>query len=106
MNGISVTISIADLAECRLGTETAMILQKLRTSGIPVRGVLLFGGIQEGTLFETIDFNGNMIYDWVSEDYHARHILDVAARPRTLGIRDFLDVVLRWAGRRAPVANR
>jgi hypothetical protein len=91
---IHVTISLAELGQHR-GSFEPMILNRLRDAGIPVLGTFIFLGVSEGTLFHTIDFHGSMVYDWTSEDIYARHILDVARRPRTLGIRNFLDCIIR-----------
>lgn len=43
------------------------IISKLRLAGIPVKGALVFGGVEKGTLFEHQDLNGNLIYEWYDD---------------------------------------
>lgn len=44
----------------------AMVIEKLRNAGIPVKGVLIFGGIESGLLVESREIGGYR-YTW-SED--------------------------------------
>jgi hypothetical protein len=69
--GIAVTIPRWDLVSGRRDMLESMIIGRLRDAGIPVKGVLIFRGVSEGTLYETMDFQGNMVYNWISEDAHA-----------------------------------
>lgn len=62
---IQTTITALELQTVHSVAAVGFILQRLRENLIPVAGVLQFRGVLRGTLWETCDFRGNLVYTWM-----------------------------------------
>lgn len=62
---IEVRISDGDLARHRLVMDTPYILSRLRAAGVPVLGLLSFGGLERGVLTGRYEYDtGEIVYTW------------------------------------------
>jgi hypothetical protein len=64
---ITVRISLFEMVSCNPTFFQMNLLKRLRDAGIPIKGILLFQGLERGVLAEETDINGGLLYTW-SED--------------------------------------
>jgi hypothetical protein len=65
---IEVKITLGNLLAMEPDAAEMIILGKLRDSGIPVEGLFHFRGVEHGTLYQEITFDGSLHYMWREED--------------------------------------
>jgi hypothetical protein len=92
MNRIAVDISWLDMEEA-IGDPLPMMLKRLRAAGIPVKGMLFFGGIERGVLYEWEDETG-FHYTWRDDDDTLHRDREDDRRE---GIRRFVSRLSGWA---------
>ena len=65
MEKITVEITHSELLKWPSGGFEAVAIAKLKKAGIPIRGALVFGGVESGTLIKDEDFRTKrIIYTW------------------------------------------
>lgn len=63
--GIDVRVSAHEIVACHPSMLESLLVFKLRSAGIPVRGLLVFGGVSSGVLSWSDDPESNCrIYRW------------------------------------------
>jgi len=70
MDRIKVVITPWELETTRVpACAPAIVLERLRNAGIPVKGHLVLLGVTRGTLIEMHEMpSGNLIYEWSDDE--------------------------------------